>query len=547
MSYVVDHDGLPLLIAVVGHRDPKPECIPQIIDQFKDAIVSLESNLPSTPLWLITGLAEGCDQLAARAFLDLISNRFHNPKNQHKLISVLPKCKKSYIEDFDTDQKRSDYRYLLDQSDFILSPENNRLLCGNEPIDLSSPNCYVRQSSFLIRHCYLLIAFSNGVDNDDRGGTAQSVAIQRGKLHSSFQHVDEVIATREPGAVIEINTPRLKNEYSGHPRQSITYWLENNQRNAIEDLLSVPQYIDKVNRSIFSLDIAPQIWHSRKSILWRTIDYRATEFKSIYINRTNWLLGLGFLLSLSLADPPWQTLGLLGLIFAIWFYPKLQRKAKRDFIVYRALTETLTIQEFWSDYNLDIDATDLLRLSLDKDMNWIRTLLRTLKFTHSLGGDNISKSLTITSDLHLWINGQIKYLDEKINLFRHYYRYFVMGLSLIFVITIFGATIDFFLPGGIFKWLFELGIASAVVTIGFFELRGYEETNLRYKKSLDHFIKAKNALNQAEAIYKQSISNDQSEKIFEQQVKAIMEAIGREKIDEMNDWFSDQLKRTYSP
>ena len=547
MNYTIDHDGLPLLIAVVGHRDPKPECIPDIIEIFKDSIIHLESKLPSTPLWLMTGLAEGADQLAANAFLDLIKTHPKKSRNQHKLISVLPKRRKYYIEDFDTDQKRSEYRYLLDQSDLIVTPKNNSLLRGNQPIDLSSPDCYVRQSSFLIRHCYILIAFSNGVDNYERGGTAQSVAIQRGKLHPSFQYVDEVIGTQEPGALIEINTPRLKNEYSGQYRKSTTYWLEDKQQKNIDDLLSIPKHIDNISQSIYSHNIAPQIWHSRQSILWRTIDFLATEYKSVYINRTNWLLALGFLLSLSLADPPWQTVGLLGLIFAIWFYPKLQRSAKRNFIVYRALTETLTVQEFWSDYNLAIDATDFLHLPLERDMNWIRTLLRTVKLTHSLYAHNISKSLTSPSDLRLWITGQIEYLEKKIKNFSHYYRYFTLGLSLIFVITIVGATIDFYMPGGIFKWLFELGIASAVVTVGFFELRGYEETDLRYKKSLDQFIKAKNALNQAETLYKESKSLDRYEEIFDQQIKAIIEAIGREKIDEMNDWFGDQLKRSYSP
>ena len=542
------NDVVPLLIAVVGHRDPKPECIPEIISYFSKHILEINKRLPSTPLWLMTGLAEGADQLAAQAFLDLIRTPSQIEGTAHKLISVLPKPEDSYIEDFDSIQKKIEYQNLLDQSDIILSSENSSLLRGHLAINLPSPDCYARQSAFLTRHCYILIAFNNGVDNHERGGTSQSVAVQRGLVHSTFQDVDEVIATREPGSLIEINTPRHKNKFLFFDRKPVTFWLEDRQVSSIVDLLDIPRYIDELNAKIIECDIELESWHSRSSALWRTLDLSATRYKNIYIKRTNWLLGLGFLITLSLADPPWQTLGLLGLGFAILKYPNLQQKAKQDFIVYRALTEALTVQEFWCDYSVDVDATDLLRLNLERKMNWIRTLLRTSKFVQSQRTvDGTLLASDGANDIFSWINGQISYLQAAVRTYERYRRIYTLSLSLIFVVTIVGATGDYFISDTFFKWLFEIGIAAAVIAVSFYELRGYEEMSTRYQKSLRYFSQARSALDQAYSLYNESLVSPNSRDLLVRQIRSILEAIGREKIDEMNDWFSDQLKRSYSP
>ena len=63
--------NVPILIAIVGHRDPKPEYIPQIIQQFEESIRIIQGNIPDSPLWLMTGLAEGADQIAAKTFWKL--------------------------------------------------------------------------------------------------------------------------------------------------------------------------------------------------------------------------------------------------------------------------------------------------------------------------------------------------------------------------------------------------------------------------------------------------------------------------------------------
>ena len=102
-----------------------------------------------------------------------------------------------------------------------------------------------------------------------------------------------------------------------------------------------------------------------------------------------------------------------------------------------------------------------------------------------------------------------------------------------------GAVGSQFFPGYFFNIIFEVGIATTIVVFGFYELRGFEDTAARYKKSLSQFKAGINILDQ----------NSEGDKsgLRHKQEQAVAEAMGREKIEEMNDWFADQLTRTYKP
>ena len=433
--------NVPILIAIVGHRDPKPEYIPQIIQQFEESIRTIQSNIPDSPLWLMTGLAEGADQIAAKTFLEIIENdKYHN--NFHKLVSVLPKSEVEYIQDFESKSSRENYEYLLRKSDIIISPETNNLLKGDLPVIIPSPDCYARQTCFLIRYCYVLIAFSNGVENNEIGGTAQSIMIQRGKVPSAFQSVDEIVATREPGALIEINTPRFKNTYFGHSRLPITYWLEDKQMKSLDDLLEIPRHIKHINRDINRKIASLEEEVDKSDQLQQILDQRAIECKSKYFMRTNWLLIFGFIISLSLAEPPWQSFGLLFLAFAIWRYPKLQLDIKQKFIANRAATEVLNVQKLWRYVGVNIDASNLLRIGAERRIRWVTTLLRAITLVDCVeplsdyyeqeDDDYISHWLTEKAN---WLEGEVKKLDlSRRNFYiRISFSYFIAALGLLVV------------------------------------------------------------------------------------------------------------------
>ena len=70
---------------------------------------------------------------------------------------------------------------------------------------------------------------------------------------------------------------------------------------------------------------------------------------------------------------------------------------------------------------------------------------------------------------------------------------------------------------------------------------GYADTADRYKRSLRQFQRGQAALSLATL----SESDDHRRNHIRQ--KLVIEAVGREKIDELNDWVAGQLQRVYAP
>jgi hypothetical protein len=86
----------------------------------------------------------------------------------------------------------------------------------------------------------------------------------------------------------------------------------------------------------------------------------------------------------------------------------------------------------------------------------------------------------------------------------------------------------------------ELGIATTAALLGYRELMGYGDTNARYGRSLAQFRRAVKALTAAKA--------DPGEpEMLPYRKRLVVQAVGMEKIDELNDWVGDQLQRVYKP
>ena len=68
-----DPGAVPLVVAVTGHRDPRPEVVPLLQRQFRQHLEQLIHELPNTPLVMLNGLAEGIDSIAACTFLEAVA------------------------------------------------------------------------------------------------------------------------------------------------------------------------------------------------------------------------------------------------------------------------------------------------------------------------------------------------------------------------------------------------------------------------------------------------------------------------------------------
>ncbi len=556
----VDASPVPLVLAVVGHRDPIATELPRLRAAFRRDLEQLLQELPHTPLLMLNGLASGMDSEAAEVFLEVIrADRSRRPAGpEHQLVAALPKRAARFAsQDFPDPVERRRLDGLLGQCTAVLDPSTCEELRGDAPPghDLPGPACYGAQGVFVVRHAYLLVAFHNGVETMDVGGTAQSVAIQKGEVHPLFLNVDEVIAAREPGALIEYDTPRHKTRFEGS-RRPLTYWLESAcaaprrpgarggpRPYGLADLLAVPRQIERINRSLAGGPAELPAWAARPTALWGYADGIATGAKARYLR---WALGLmagGWLISLLLSQQPWQSVGLVLIVAALLWFPRFQRGPKHRFIVHRCLAEALTVQDLWAELGVERDAADLFHSQIHRDLGWIRTVLRARRVQLLVRFSREPLPIEpVAQQVRSWMAGQVRWLNATIErqarrdraLLRLAGALFAVALLLSFI-TLLTAP-----PPPALAWCTEACIAGFVAVLAYRELLGHEETNARYARSRDQFSRGLKA-------FEQALGTAASEPHRLRRLRCALEAVGREKLDELNDWVADQLKRMYRP
>ncbi len=561
---------MPLVLAVAGHRDPRPQDLPQLRDRFRDLIRELLETLPHTPLILLNGLAEGMDTEAAELFLELITEQHqsHLQAPHHQLVAVLPKPRQLYIEeDFPSESgARSRLESLLPRCGAVLDGDQCPELAlpelpNAQARDLWDARCYGHQGIFLVRHAYLLVAFSNGIDSGKLGGTSQTVAMQRGEVYPLFLQVDEVIASHEPGVVVEITTPRLSDPELTFPVGRVRYWGENLdggkinssalatlERSNLAALVAtkgcIPSLIEGINSELSAWPPQPVHDSGVQSSLWRYADHRAVSGKNGYMRLCRVVMVASVLIGLGTSQQEWQAAGLLVVLAAVLIFPKLQRSPKLDFIQWRCLAESLLVTDFWSAIGIKGDTADLFHSQTSQNFTWIRTVLRARRLqlmALQANPESVPPLPEAFECCRSWINRQQQWLDGKIvEQQRWDQRYVLVGsvtflLALAFSIAYWGGGAGFIH----FLWA-ETLIGISVASFGYRELMGYSDTNARYGRSRAQFARAREALSLAKP-------DPHAPGMLQLRQRLVVEAVGREKIDELNDWVGDQLQRVYTP
>jgi hypothetical protein len=163
-------------IGVTGHRkldDPAAvqAAVKRALDAEIENLFPPESRLNSTSVRfrVLSPLAEGADRVVARAVLTY-------PGAQ--LDVVLPLTVEDYLEDFETQESKNEFRDLLAQ---CKQPVSLRTRLIRE--DLSDPagraelrrDAYSQVGQYVVDHCDVLIAVWDGQPARGRGGTAEIV------------------------------------------------------------------------------------------------------------------------------------------------------------------------------------------------------------------------------------------------------------------------------------------------------------------------------------------------------------------------------------
>ncbi len=157
---------VPLVVGVTSHRNLAADEIEPIRQRIRDFFARLKVEYPGLPLVLLSALAEGGDQLAAREALVAGA----------RLIAPLPLPPQTYAEDFADPAVRAEFEVLSGRAERLQMP----LLPGNTTAGIAVQGTqrdrqYAQAGVFIASHCHILLALWDGRESDRLGGTAQVV------------------------------------------------------------------------------------------------------------------------------------------------------------------------------------------------------------------------------------------------------------------------------------------------------------------------------------------------------------------------------------
>ncbi|MGD0438347.1 MAG: hypothetical protein ABSB86_17955, partial [Bryobacteraceae bacterium] len=160
----------PLTIGVTGHRDLRDDDVDQLERKVKHILGRLRRQYPSTPLVVLSALAEGADRLVARIAL--------RPEFGARLVVPLPMPRILYGMDFEIPGSLQEFDGLLEKADccFEISPggDYEELLRPGDARDQR----YEEVGKYIVSRSQVLIALWDGVDSGKIGGTSSVVRFQ---------------------------------------------------------------------------------------------------------------------------------------------------------------------------------------------------------------------------------------------------------------------------------------------------------------------------------------------------------------------------------
>lgn len=427
---------LPLVLAVAGHRNLVEEDKEQLYQQVAAIFDELKRSYPSTPLRLLSGLAEGADRLVAQIALE----------NQAELIAVLPMEQSFYEPDFEPDESRREFRELLGRSTKIISLP---LVDGNTRENIREQSRrdlqYEALGKYLISQCQILIALWDGNETMLRGGTSSIVNAQLGKKRGDFDFDPKhPLDDLETGPVYHIPTRRRSDPSPLHEsiEWRVLYHSAFHQDTA--DLGKVYKRIygrmdafnndavqkfrqlvkergqsadwlipETVRRQFTGTPLETVIEHYATAdslalhYQWRTV----RSFKVLIF-----VCGLGGLLLFELSGhgaeeirAPALLLYLLVISFAYaWYKLANFRELKTRHLDYRALAEGLRLQFFWTLAGVKEQVADRYLPKQKTELDWIRNAIRL--WSEPLSALSVTPDLTVAREY--WIDDQRKFFER---------------------------------------------------------------------------------------------------------------------------------------
>jgi hypothetical protein len=459
---------LPLIIGVTGHRDLRDEDIGELERRVGIVFDRITSDYltgdGATRIVVLSALAEGADQLVARAAL----------KRGALLVAPLPMPIEEYRKDFQpglTVNAEGEFDRLLARA---IAIREMPFVDGNTIETIRTDPArralqYREAGFFIVRHCQILLALWDRDESDPRtGGTAEIVRLQREEAPlASAESVRDCIDGTKIAALITIMTPRRQSppgsvtiasrpwgrELTAGCRPTLTTdrdleawrsfetWIRlTTAFNAdAKRILSSDAGVTKIEQSLARLFDAPsapvlagsaRAYASADAPLWCAIygvaDILAQKYRRRFTRVWALLFTLGFLvvpaMSYLMYAPPGKIYALIGLCsgllimcsIGLYLYAR-RRQFQQKFLDYRALSEAMRVAVFWKIARIDKPITEIYPVCQSPELAWIKNSLISLECFDS-GKMSTSEPL---ADIRyricrsLWVEGQLQYFTRR--------------------------------------------------------------------------------------------------------------------------------------
>lgn len=427
---------IPLLLGVTGHRNMDPADRSSLEERVREVIRNLRACYPSTPLVLLSPLADGADRLVARVAVE-----------QGLGLQVpLPMPRDVYATDFDDPPSKAEFEALLARADhwFELPLADGATLDDIARHGPARIEQYDRVGEFIARHAELLIALWDGRITGKIGGTAEIVKWRLSTLPrettSELQPPDPV----RSGPVIQIVTPR---EDQPRPADALAvhwHYPPGLQGESVPGAtyLDVYRDLDRFNAQVPS--IAPEAVAKSAEYLLPTAEaerlplglqqtrtaFATADALAIANRRSRVRVRLAVFATVVVAIFFYQIFDDLFLLAgpAVLTYPVvlgiaylISRWAKRrdfenKYQDYRALAEGLRVQFFWRLAGLSESAEEHYLRRQRSEMNWVRKAIHVVwgvqggQYLAAVGPEE-SRLRTDLAVKH-WVDDQAKFFHR---------------------------------------------------------------------------------------------------------------------------------------
>lgn len=410
-------DGrLPIVIGVSGHRHLRAADLPTHREHVRALFRQLRRRYPSTPLRILTSLAEGADRLVAEVALE----------EGHELLVPLPLEPADYERDFPDSiaEFHSILRRVPPEQVFVLpqDAEDERLT----PHDRREKR-YRAVGMFLAQESHLLLALWDGKPTASDAGTAAVVRMKlegpSGVPEAGLRPLD----AEDGGPVYHVHAPRAGETADSIKKPSWLLPQEGDEAlfytlcSRIERFNSEPLRRSHLDRLLHAGGaLLPDIASRSRSEQTLAAAFAAADLYARHYQKTTRLvlrLTLLFAALLALTFElyaevlPWRALpmGYLAAFASLTVILLWQRKrdVQGRYLDYRALAEGLRVQFYWRLAGLpDSASSSYLRKQLD-ELRWIREALR--------AAAALPPPQTAHPELALkyWVGGQAAYYADR--------------------------------------------------------------------------------------------------------------------------------------